>query len=200
MTTDLTRVERALKFLDEWERREALTARERVAYHEAGHAVMARLSGSEVYDVSIVGDPAMQSLGRCRRSRLTLAPVVGSRVTSADRHLVDGELLIVAAGPLAERIKGFADDGTGAAEIQIGGNVLLFLESEMGDSERRAYIAWILARAEAQLRANWPWVERVAQALLADRQIDGPQFNHLSPPSALLPPIIRNNNSRGMPE
>lgn len=188
---DPERVQRALRLLDDWETGEKLRVLESTAYHEAGHAVVARVLGSEVFEISVVGDPVKRSLGRCRRSRLTLGPAVGSRVASRERHLIEGELLIVAAGPLAERIQGFPNHQTvGAAEIEMGGNVLMFLEPTMGDRERHAYIAWLAARAESLLRAHWVWVERVAGALVAHRQLSGEQFSNLAPDASALPPIV----------
>ena len=140
-----------------------------VAYHEAGHAVVALALGRPVHRVSV--RPSEQWLGRCefRKGRLR-----------ASQDPVETEILIMLAGLAAEaRHTGeYAWDGAdhdlwyvrSLTERRAGG------EKQAERLERR-----MLDKTEHELDRPGVWeaVERIAAALLRETVISGRAARHL---------------------
>ena len=131
---------------------------QRVAYHEAGHAVVACLLGNWPVRISI------------RKYRKTAGRVTFRMTTLSDRSDVERQIMIVLAGPFAEGIhleeeiecadltKGWGND----AVQFLGLRDLLDLD-EIGKDE---VVSAVAVRVRELLMSNWRKVDIVARLLL----------------------------------
>ena len=143
------------------------TARERTAYHEAGHAVMAFYLHRRIVTVTIVADEEQGSLGHVRYGQLppTFDPDVDTSIKT--ERLIQREVLLCVAGNTAEWLLTGRNNWTGASDdrhkaVQIAG-YLCGSNEEIG-----AYISWLMLRAASILHRPdlWAGVEGLAKALL----------------------------------
>jgi hypothetical protein len=142
--------------------RRTLRERKLTAFHEAGHAVSAHLLGCRFDSVEVYTQPREESNGRLTgfTSRLDLF--------SVDPDIVEREVVISLAGPVAKAIK------TGRSDPRYGGSdfsfALLMVQLErVGKSnfELVAYLNYLLADT-MRLFSNpavWRAVELVADGL-----------------------------------
>ena len=142
---------------------------EATAYHEAGHAVAALALDRPVVKVSI--QPDRDRLGIC---------FYGKAVFRPSEDWLEREVLLALAGMAAEARHTGTYDRAGAARdlryahrlaVQRAGN-----ERQAERLERR-----LLAKAEhlLQREVNWRAVERIAAALIEQKEISGRQARHL---------------------
>ena len=147
---------------------------ENVAYHEAGHAVLAYLIGRRIDYVTIV--PNDDSLGHAKTSGIGKKSY---EIEAADywnyaiRKLVDGDLMLHYAGQIAEThhsgktaVGSLSDDETA---INMGTYVT------GSEEELDAYLHWLFIRTEKLIcfETNWPLVEAVAKELLSVKKMSG---------------------------
>ena len=148
---------------------------EDVAYHEAGHAVMAYLIGRRIDYVTIV--PNDDSLGHAKTSGIGKKSY---EIEAADywnyaiRKRVDGDVMLRYAGRIAEayhsgkssEVGSYSDDQTAAHfAINVTGS----------GEELDAYLNWLFIRTEKLIcfETNWPLVEAVAKELLSVKKMSG---------------------------
>lgn len=153
---------------------------EQVAYHEAGHAVMAIREGLQVEFVAVYEEPRLK--GVCRpvdrteillRDPRTLAKgVAAGKVSNKE---IAGMILTLLAGGLAEqRFLGSAEDG-GGKDLQVARTLTLaFADTAAARFELLAWLA-VLVKQDLAEPSVWHQVQRVAAALLERRTLTDEQ-------------------------
>jgi hypothetical protein len=150
-----------------------------IAYHEAGHAVVAVALGRAVNRVSIIPDEERDTLGHCANRKMPFfhPDYDYDRKT---RALAEREILIYIAGGIAEaRVRGRHNHVGARADI---GMAMDMAARMSGDTEEAsAYLAWLHARAKNLVAVPWHWraVEKVAAVLLARQRISGQAVRRL---------------------
>ena len=182
----------------------------RTAYHEAGHAVVARVLDQPVISLTIKPHGPTGSRGRVVFRDKAPSMTVRLLVAAWSRRRRDAKhyLLVTLAGPLAESMKSDEtgnDSNSGGAIDNDGGDfadastLLEFLHPELrrvpiGPDEprsRRDIIeesrkrlwdrAWNECREILNRPEVWKWVEAVAEAALTYETLDGNHIDALDP-------------------
>jgi Peptidase family M41 len=184
----------------------AATRREAVAYHEAGHAVVAHMLGHQVRRVSIA--PKSGSEGRVSWRNPIKNPSVRGKLeygSEADldrvRYRIDHAIIVSMAGAFAQKRhnprSGWRYSGSGAArgESLLKGSddqQALALMSRVHEDEkvRDAYWRYLEARAEALVKRYWSRIERLAITLL-DREIISGDIREAMMPDEIKKAISR---------
>jgi hypothetical protein len=164
-----------------------------IAYHEAGHAVVARKLGVEIADIDMTADDDKDFLANVRIRSASWAAKEAGDDRSALARGVYTDLMVAVAGQAAQKLAGYpegdfrseGDFGEGTADIDNAINHAWNLarieaglpiepdpdepnELHPGDPLHTAAIA-IIERAEAEttafLKDNWQAVIRVAGVL-----------------------------------
>jgi ATP-dependent Zn protease len=141
---------------------------EAVAYHEAGHAVMAIEYRRAIHSVSIVPDPDAGSLGHVRfqkRYQPVFSPEWSDLRDAPCQTICIREVLVALAGPAAE------EHFTGRPCIGPGGDygfVDDLAERVCEEDEQKPFVEWLKLRSrrETTHSRNWVRVEALARALL----------------------------------
>lgn len=139
------------------------------AYHEAGHAVIAIVTGRPVNKVSII--PGGNKLGVCKMNK-------GRKKASPDA--LEAELLILLAGLAAEGRKSGHYNLQGAAQDLHQAEKLALMRA--GNPKQASKV---LKRALDKVHhhldqpANWQATKSIAQALLKTDSISGREAEHL---------------------
>ncbi len=143
----------------------------KTAYHEAGHAVAAFALSKRFKKVSIIPSPTEDSLGRLLGcdwdSKLNPEFDEGARL----RHLVEAQIIIFLAGPVAEAKLTGRYNHVGASKDYHG--AVFYASYVTGSSEETsAYINWLLERTKNILSTyHWDAVELLADELIKRREI-----------------------------
>lgn len=157
----------------------------KIAYHEAGHAVIARVLGCRVVSASIVAEFGVRG-GVLREVRTACVQYTSllSGISKFDYHLpenrekVEGEILVLLAGALAQR-KGFPGSrwrvGGGAhkahkegiadgSDFQMVSDLIRIVhgDGEVAKKCRRK----LEALAGKMVEEHWASIERIAQMLI----------------------------------
>jgi hypothetical protein len=149
-------------------------ALERIAYHEAGHAVMSVICRRPFSFATII--PASDYAGLVQHPAFPADFQPDLSVIPGARHskLLEDHILISLAGAAAEdvfvgRAKPRREAGNAVHDYKIATQMALHVTGD--PNEASAYVTWLLHRARNKLRVphNWLAVELVTNALL-DRQ------------------------------
>lgn len=139
--------------------------REAIAYHEAGHAVVAWRKRIAIRSVSIARE--VESHGR-----VTFAKLGRVRPEAFDRW-AERHIATALAGPLAQRrrmpasVRGWHGQG----DFRFCTEMALRMQ---GSGElATAYLRWMEISTSALVDANWQHIERLAAALLDGQTIEG---------------------------
>jgi hypothetical protein len=146
--------------------------RERTAYHEAGHAIMAHACGIAVKRISIVEDEG--SLGRMHKGMPRWIHEIDHNVTPYREIKLHQHIMVYLAGAAATAI--YAHYGTWR-----GTGADLLVATHMADcvtggpEETDALLDWLWIRTRQRLAVppTWARVEAVATALLARHALTG---------------------------
>jgi hypothetical protein len=147
-----------------------------LAYHEAGHAVVAQILGVTVFHATI--RPRYNDIGH------VLHAPIGTMT-------IEDGVLITLAGPAAQRqyfplSRTFADDlydGMGqhdTAQARALLRVLHGSDHAMADSITEAVARW-RERADRHVDRHWLWIKAVAQALEERQRLSGDEIARLNP-------------------
>lgn len=148
---------------------------ERTAYHEAGHAVICFGIRCDFSDITIV--ETEEFYGNFRHGRWY--SVDRNEWYSQDIQGMIWDILVTLGGPAAEnqfvgktvRLNS-TSDGDYADAWECLGLIYEGLGSnEVGATEAKKYIEYLEQVVKNYLRKNWNFVERLAQALLAEKQL-----------------------------
>ncbi|MCC6959924.1 MAG: hypothetical protein IT301_08760 [Dehalococcoidia bacterium] len=156
---------------------------ESVAYHEAGHAAMARHLNVAVHSVSIVPDDG--SLGRVQPCALPRGFRPDLERSAATESRIRRLVMVCLAGHLAEKqfrasLGKRAPSSAGA--IQDHTTAVDLIEwLVVSEREAEAYINWLLVKTQHLLEQDWIWrsVEHIARALIEEREISARRLNAL---------------------
>jgi len=140
-----------------------------VAYHEAGHAVIAHVLGFRVRRVTIVPDDKSQ--GRMIWDKLPVRDrdLGWSDLRPHQRQRLEDWIIVALAGPLAMRHSNprshWKKSGTGygkfmhkGADFQIVGELIDILHDDRAVA--CAYWGYVRARTEALVKKRWAWIDR----------------------------------------
>lgn len=134
---------------------------QRIAIHEAGHAVMAYLCGRRLGAISAI--PHGEILGELEYRGFTSFPARSLDDARARRKL-ETEIMIAMAGLAAEYVHPGPVDRPGAvADLQRALNIALATSAD--PEEATAFINWLFVRARNRLRV--PACARAIKALAA---------------------------------
>ena len=157
---------------------------EKIAIHEAGHAVAHVVLGVD-FDYATI-EPDGDSAGRVAYTRphyIVESWNDGERDDPRLRIHIENELIITLCGPAAQRIKFPRSHHNNTITLSNGEKVLargtdhsqvtrtIFDLFGPNDQVRWKYERYIAARAHALVEANWNDIEAVANALLKDRRL-----------------------------
>lgn len=160
--------------------------REAVAYHEAGHAVAAHALGLRVRGVHVfpdgsgrcdLGDPPGASLFRVpstqvvsRTSRQRDNPIL------RDRRNLERTVTITLAGPAAELAHtGHFDLAHARLDLEAAERAAR-AHKRHNPGEVEAFLAAMWSTTCRLVERHWPRVEAVAQRLIAEGSVDGPEI------------------------
>lgn len=144
---------------------------ERIAYHEAGHAVAGHFLGRILRSVSIVSEPG--SLGRCIYYQYdAMLSVNSGPMTPEKRRLVDMHILCSLAGAAAEHIL-LGSFNTDCSLNDLISSIHLSTLIHGVKIEGWDYVDFMGDCIEAWLRERWAAVESLAKVLLIEREVEG---------------------------
>lgn len=153
-----------------------------IAYHEAGHAVIAHAFGTRPKLATII--PHKDSLGRVEHR----SPLRGIRLDldGSDRARLRAEraIMICLAGPIAHRRhnpKAWRRTD-GAGDEQLAGDLAIRVCGS--DEQATAFLLWLGVTARDMVEAHWSEIERMAAALIERKTLRGPNII-----TAIRPPV-----------
>lgn len=151
-----------------------MTALERTAIHEAGHAVSSVINRVAFNYVTIEPDPEVGSLGHIKHpphSKQFCEDVGQGSLTLARRDQVECEVIVCLAGAAAINVvrqryawKGTSSDREGVVDL---------LSASCGPEDLSAYFNWLCIRSFAQMKfpVHSAAVRAVADKLLERRRL-----------------------------
>ena len=190
--------------------------RERIAYHEAGHAVAARmLPYHRAHTVTI--EPGADTLGvRFRGGTRLLGRaydhepgtpedldiiVTAERLSEHEgkglenlriRKRLESIIMVHFAGAAADsllhiRYRHWLDCVFGGALSDVQ-TVMRFAFIMVPGEEMRPYLDWLWVRTRRLLGENWPWVEAIAQELMQRGTLGPRELQEIEPVSGAIAP------------
>lgn len=143
--------------------------RRRVAYHEAGHAVVAFVLGRRILRVTTV--PEGPDLGSCEDDAEELPPAALPLDECGDR-LVRIAIKVWMAGELADELfTGQAPPIASSTDRTFAGQRLVYMARAHG--EAKAWCEQMRQATTALLMEHGAAVEALAQALIVHREVSG---------------------------
>ena len=159
---------------------------EAIAYHEAGHAVMAFITRRRILVVSI--NPTEGTLGHIRTAKLgekTCNEIeTRSEFDLKIRARVEAEIMGIYAGPIAQSLfqGGRINMRDAASDFDNLADLLMHVCDP--DEEAQAYGEWLSQRTKRLLKQPFHWaaVETLARELLQRRHIGGRKARQITYP------------------
>lgn len=142
-------------------------AREFLAFHEAGHAVMAFLLGRRIRRASIRRRHGLS--GHVDFEHATCGVL---EVAAEHRPLIESDVLVLLAGRAAECERTLGSPPSHAGLDRENARALLGILEDC-DEVVSSWMRYLLVRAQSMLQEEWPLVYSVARALMRDEEIDG---------------------------
>jgi len=148
---------------------------EEVAYHEAGHAVMAYLIGKRIKKITII--PSDSLLGQVEHSGFSKK---SEELESTDywnysmRKLVDGDVMLHYAGQIAQAYySGKSPEAGSYSDDQKAAHMAINVTGSA--EELDAYLYWLYVRTQKLIcsEMNWPLIEAVAKELMSVKKMSG---------------------------
>lgn len=142
---------------------------QRLAYHEAGHAVAAYLVHRRFTEVSIISDPDKNTLGHCSTAWVpTFAPDVDS--SPKTRNQVEARIITSLGGPVAENLlTGRTVSLERSSDIHDALNLSGYVCGD--EKEESAYVNWLWECTRLLLGRHWAAIQALAQELVKRRRI-----------------------------
>lgn len=154
-----------------------MTAREAIAYHEAGHVVAAWDLGVRIKHATVI--PDAEDLGHVMHHD----PLRGIRLdfdqSARARMRAEQMIIVCLAGPIAHRRhsprswRHHMGHGDHTRAVDLSSR---FTSSEQ---ETEAHLKWLTLRARALLDAHWPRVEAVAAALVERGKLEAAEIERI---------------------
>jgi ATP-dependent Zn protease len=145
--------------------------RRSIAYHEAGHAVVAHRLGVEVEHVTIVPD-------HTSRGHFVHADLFCARGLGSDRANLERAIAIYLAGPLAQArlLRRLDRRRGGRQDYDCASGLARYLAGAAGERE---FLRYQERRTHALVEHYWNEIELVAQALIKRDQLSGPEVKDI---------------------
>jgi ATP-dependent Zn protease len=179
--------------------------RSRTAHHEAGHAVLGAAINDRPERVSVRGEGG--TLGRCAQ-RVLVRPTSLAQVYLAGfaaEHLLTGRRprgfdVEVGLGVLAHLDPSLVDTFEGVEATDGYGAVEQVLRSGVREveDEIRSEVEHLYEVARESLRAVWPSVRAVAEALLEFEELDGASLDDALGNANIFTPVFAIQNAHGL--
>jgi hypothetical protein len=166
---------------------------EAIAFHEAGHAVMSFAVNRAVRHVSIIPDGNIRGFVATTKGLATAQGGPSSfepdaRLDGKSEGWIDREVMVIAAGPVAER----RFLGQSQAKFAVEGDyrqLMWYAENRHrpGYGVRERYVSYMVALVEQRMSnvKVWVQVEALAKALLERRGIAGKEAKGICQAAAL---------------
>jgi Bacterial RNA polymerase, alpha chain C terminal domain len=142
-------------------------AREFLAFHEAGHAVMAFILGRPIHRASIRRKHGLSGYVDYEHA---LSPFM--EVTEEHRPLIESDVLVLLAGRAAECERTLGSPPSHAGLDRQNARALLGILEDC-DEVAASWMRYLLVRAQSILQEEWPLVYSVARALMREEELDG---------------------------
>ena len=146
--------------------------RRSIAYHEAGHAVVAHRLGVEVEHVTIVPD-------HTSRGHITHGDLFCTHGRGSDRANLERAIAICLAGPLAQAwlLRRYSERRCGGRQdYDCASGLARYLAGSAGERE---FLRCQERRTHALVEQYWNEIELVARALLERDQLSGAEVKHI---------------------
>ena len=149
------------------------------AYHEAGHVVAALMQGVAVRSVTIVPDKQKAYHGLTRHEDLTRGVDLETDNSSRTRSRIEKMIVVRFAGAAAQRRydrrswRGFHS----SSDYKIAARLAATVCSSPAAS--KAFLKWLAVTADDLIGAHWPYVEKVAKALLEEKTLSRARIEFL---------------------
>lgn len=140
-----------------------------VAYHEAGHAVMAVALGINLSKVTII--PENDSAGHCKHEKITVGDYADNSPRACKR--IEISAMISLAGTLAQRIHNprSVRHYRAMSDYKQACNAAMTLNGSA--RQETAWLKWIEIKTEDVLRLRWRAVEALSQELMQRKALNG---------------------------
>lgn len=142
-----------------------MDTRERTAFHEAGHVVVAALAGVPIQGAAILCEP--ESAGKCYLASSDTGPIVLAMTYLA------GAAAVRRADPTEPAVLGLVDSVCARELLRAPGDSAAVLEQVLALAERE--VAVVVERC-------WPAIVRVAGELSARGYVSGNEVRNLCAP------------------
>ena len=142
-------------------------AREFLAFHEAGHAVMAFILGRPIRRASI-----RRRHGLAGHVDFEHATSGIFEIAAEHRPLIESDVLVLLAGRAAECERTLGSPPSHAGLDRENARAMLGLLEDC-DEVVSSWMRYLLVRAQSILQEEWPLVYSVARALMRDEELDG---------------------------
>jgi hypothetical protein len=148
-----------------------------IAYHEAGHAVIARQFGLEVTSVTIIPDLDADTAGSCYAEWATDLALLLKIDLATQLSAIEKDVMVKLAGPIAECQYSFdnfdaatvmREAAAWSTDLKMAKRLVqMALELDGRDhSEYDELFGQLAIETECMVNAHWPAIERVAHGLL----------------------------------
>lgn len=161
--------------------------KEATAYHEAGHAVIARHESIRLVEVLLRED---NTGGRYEHEPLLEAIDIEHVQLPRDRRLVERAVKVKLAGTIAQFHK-FPTSDPGDGSDRRSALNLITPFAELSDVSAAEYLADLSREVSDDLQHLWPQVEAVAEGLLAVSRLEGEEVVRICEAASRGGPIPR---------
>jgi hypothetical protein len=153
-----------------------------IAFHEAGHAVLAWITGRKIERVSMISDVQHARLLACpdhevQAGSVVLAPLPREVDLRDPRYrvLAEREAMIALAGELATIRRRGSRKGQSLNRGDLARLTYVAAQAEASKEPLESYLDRLVARTALYLDVYWSYVEKLADALLERRELTGRQ-------------------------
>jgi hypothetical protein len=144
-----------------------------VAYHEAGHAVVARLLGVRVKHLTII--PGSDFIGAVLYEKIMHRISPDNENSPRTQRRIENYVRIQLAGHIAQKIHS-PRSRYGAGADRGSTTRLALAVNNNSDELAKAWLQWLKVGVTRMLKHYWNVVEAVAQELAKEKDLDAEQF------------------------
>jgi hypothetical protein len=155
--------------------------KQRVAYHEAAHAVVALLERVKVYSATII--PSDEAEGVTRHHNLLYGRGVEWDASHPNRIRMERLVRMALAGPVADELRGVHDERTviGPTDDEhCAAELVGYFTGNTEETEAYLKLLWIQTRALLKRDPIWSQVTAVAEALLAHKTLSAKEIRGIA--------------------